>query len=430
VLTEKVYGEVVPMVRQLQRLLEDIGRNPALTLFFRNLWEHNDIGELFFLHREQLLYTIRSSSSPDVSLPFVFWTNTQETRSSTLEIFAQIENIRRQRAQKDMRIPELMGNMRDLYAYLAIQFVRSNRELKKLITDEEFDFEKMKQVLGDYSTIDLDKLDQIDIPPLLQSIIERVSLDYVSRFDPTNLLTISTQTTGILTSLFIEGRKHQKAFHSLLGLGQSQYMGIMNELYILNLVKNFQTVFWCEHCLDNPQILVTNSRVDPIRLRLDCLKCGKPMNVSAIYVIDNILRDCIFLKDGLLAIAMAWLFEDKKIQWEFSVHDGYENDFLCETEMGTTLYECKMHMIPRDKRSFEGQLKQDLVQLMKHVKALLKEGKAPTEIYLVYNYALEDYQEEIDTILQQPKYGGDLPECNLEVISYLVVPSSMEGPAY
>ena len=418
------------MVRQLLRLLEDIGRNPSLTLFFRKLWEHNDIGELFFLHREQLLYTMRSSSSPDVSLPFVFWTNPQEMGSSTLEIFAQIEDIRRQRAQKDMRIPELLGDMKDLFFFLAIQFARSNRELKTLIIDEEFDFEKMKQLLGDYSTIDVDELDRIDIPPLLKNIIEKVSLDYISKFDPTNRLTISTQTTGILTSLFIEGRKHQKTLCSLLGLGQSQYRRIMNELYILNLMQNFQSVFWCEHCLDNPQILVTNSRVDPIRLRLDCLKCGKPMNVSAIYVIDNILRDCIFLKDGLLAVAMAWLFEDKKIKWEFSVHDGYENDFLCETEMGTTLYECKMHMIPRDKRSFEGQLKQDLVQLMKHVKALLNEGKALAEIYLVYNYALEDYQQEIGMVLQQPKFGGDLELQNLDVISHLDVPSSVEGPAY
>lgn len=75
------------------------------------------------------------------------------------------------------------------------------------------------------------------------------------------------------------------------------------------------------------------------------------MSVSSIYNIDGSLKKCVLFRDGLLAVALGWLFNQRKIKWDFSVHNKYENDFICETQNGKILFECKMHLIPKNERS-------------------------------------------------------------------------------
>jgi len=89
------------------------------------------------------------------------------------------------------------------------------------------------------------------------------------------------------------------------------------------------------------------------------------------YNIDGTLKKCVLFRDGLLAIALGWLFDQRKIKWDFSVHNKYENDFVCETKNGKILFECKTHFIPKDKRSFEGQLQKDLNLLVTHAHACI-----------------------------------------------------------
>ena len=185
-------------------------------------------------------------------------------------------------------------------------------------------------------------------------------------------------------------------------------------------------MFWCEHCLDTPQIFVTTSRIDPNHLKMKCLKCKKQMLVSSMYNIDVSLKKCILFKDGLLAIALGWLFDQKKIKWDFSVHDKYENDFICETKNGKILFECKMHFIPKDERSFEGQLQQDLSRLIIHVQTLSKEGTHLNKVYLVYNYDLEDYSDEVKRILGLPKLRRGIIRYKIRIIGFPEVTSVLE----
>jgi len=85
-----------------------------------------------------------------------------------------------------------------------------------------------------------------------------------------------------------------------------------------------------------------------------------------------------------------------------------------------------MHLIPRDERSFEGQLKQDLNLLITHVQTLSKEGTHLNKAYLVYNYGLEDYSEETKKILNLPKLRRGITKHKIEIIGFPEVTSVLE----
>ena len=155
------------------------------------------------------------------------------------------------------------------------------------------------------------------------------------------------------------------------------------------------------------------------------------MSVSSIYNINGLLKDCILFRDGLLAVALGWLFDQKKVTWDFSVHNQYENDFICETKSGKILFECKMHLLPKDERSFRGQVKQDLTLLITHVKTLAKEGTHLNKVYLVFNYDLQDYPSDwLENILNLPKLSTSIKHYNIEVIGFPDVAAVLDEQGY
>jgi len=415
------------MFENLKSLLKEINKSNELNLFFANLWKESSIqARLFFLHREQLF-----PFEEKVIIPYIFWSNAQkerEERKSMLDITMELEEIKRQQTWNKLGFEKLTNEIKDLIAYVAMRVIRENEDIKKLVLDEAFSFRKMKETLGDYTQINWDVLQQEEIEsiPELDSIIKASFERFKKTFDPVKLIEALSSTPGIVSTLPLIGVHHLNEMLEIADIDFDEYMDIINELYVLKLITNFQTLFWCEHCLDTPQIFISTSRIDPDHLTTKCLKCRKQMLVSSMYNIDNSLKECILFKDGLLAVALGWLFDQKKIKWDFSVHNKYENDFICETKNGKILFECKVHLIPRDERSFEGQLQQDLNLLIKHVQTLSKEGTHLNKAYLVYNYELEDYTEEMKNILNLPKLRKGITRHKIEIIGFPEVPHILE----
>jgi hypothetical protein len=85
---------------------------------------------------------------------------------------------------------------------------------------------------------------------------------------------------------------------------------------------------------------------------------------------------------------------------------------------------------PKDERSFEGELKQDLTQLIKHLKTLAEEGVGLMKVYIVYNYDLADYEYQINTIMQLPKFAGDVAEYDIELIGPIEIVDTIEEIKY
>jgi len=406
------------MVENLKELLEEINKSNELTLFFTNLWKEGSTqARLFFLHREQLF-----PYEEKVIIPYIFWSDVQEEkeRPSILDITTQLEEIKKQQAWNKLGFEKLLNGIKDLFAYGAIKVIRENDGIKKLVLDEEFSFRKMKKILGDYKEINFDVLKQEEIEsiPELDSILKASFVRFMKTFDPVKLIEALSSTSGIVSTLPLMGIPHLSKMLEITGMELDEYTDIINELYVLRLISNLQTLFWCEHCLDTPQILVTTSRIDPDHLKMKCLKCTKPMLVSSIYDIDGSLKECILFKDGLLAVALGWLFDKGKIKWDFSMHNKYENDFICETKNGKILFECKMHLIPRDERSLKGQLEKDLNLLITHVQTLLNEGILLKKVFLVYNYDLAEYFDEAKKILEEQELKRDITRYKIEPIGF------------
>jgi len=409
------------MVESLKDSLEKIDKSNELTVFFTNLWKEDlALGRLFFLHREQLF-----PSEDKTIIPYIFWSNAQEEneKPSILDIITQLEETKMQQAWTKLGFGELLNENKDLFAFAAMKIIRENESIRKLVLDQDFSFRKMKEILGDYKGINFDVLKQEEIEsiPELELILKANIVRFIKTFDPIKFVEALSSTSGITMTLPLMGIPHLDKILEVAGMELEEYTDIINELYVLRLISNSQTLFWCEYCLDTPQILVTTSRIDPDHLKMRCLKCTKPMLVSAIYSIDASLKECILFKDGLLAVALGWLFDKRKIKWDFSVHNKYENDFICETKDGKILFECKMHLIPRDERSLEGQLKQDLTLLIAHVKTLCDDGISFKRVFLVYNYDLDEYLEEYSEakrILEEPELKRDMTRYNIESISF------------
>ena len=414
------------MVEDFKNLLEEIKKSSELTLFFTNLWKKDSTqARLFFLHREQLF-----PFEEKVIIPYIFWSNVQgERERSILDITTDLEEIKRQQAWNKLGLEKLSEGIKDLIAYGAIKVIRENDGIKNLVLDEAFSFRKMKETLADYTKINFDVLRQEEIEsiPELDSIVKASFLRFMKTFDPVSLIDALSSTSGIASTLPLMGIPHLNEILEITGMDFDEYTDTINELYVLKLISNSQTLFWCEHCLDTPQIFATTSRIDPDHLKMKCLKCKKQMLVSSMYNIDSSLKESILFKDGLLAVALGWLFDQKKIKWDFSVHNKYENDFICETKDRKILFECKMHLIPKDERSFEGQLKQDLGQLTRHVQTLSKEGTHLSKVYLVYNYDLEDYNDKVKRILNLPKLRKGITRYKIETIGFREVTSVLEA---
>jgi hypothetical protein len=415
------------MTEDLKRLLEEINKKNEMILFFKNLWKENSIqAKLFLLHREQLFY-----SEDKVIFPYIFWSNVQKEneRKTVLKIATELEEIKRQQALNRLGFETLLNGMKDLFAYYLIKVIRANDDLKRLILDKAFSFRKMKEILGNYDKINLDVLNQEEIEniPELSAVIKRNVIRFKRNFDFTKLFEILSSISGITTTLPLMGIPHQNKLLKITGIKHDEYTDLINELYVLKLIANFQTLFWCERCLDAPQIFVTLSGIDPDHMQMKCPKCRKSMLVSSIYNVDNLLKNCILFRDGLLVVALGWLFNQKKVKWNFSVHNKYENDFICETKDGKMLFECKMHMIPKDERSFKGQLEKDLNLLIAHVQTLLKEGILFKNVYLVYNYDLEEYYNEVEKILGLPKLKENITKYKIKPIGFPEILSVLNG---
>jgi hypothetical protein len=414
------------MEKNFRRLLDEIKKSNELTLFFSKLWEEDSsLARFFFLHKEQL-FPLENR----FIIPFVFWSNAKEEMGkSILEISSELEGIKGQQAWNRLSFDKLPYEYKDLFAYFAVKVIRENDDIKKLVTDELFTFRKMKEVLGDYKKVNFDVLKQEEIEsiPELNSIIKASLARFTETFDPIKLLEALSSTSGFVKMLPLMGIPHLMELLEITGLDFDEYTDIINELYILKLISNFQTLLWCEHCLDTLQVFVTTSRIAPGHLKMNCLKCKRQMLVSSIYNIDSLLKECVLLKDGLLAIALGWLFDSLKISWNFSVLGKYEDDFVLETKNGKVLCECKMHLIPKDERSLEGQLKQDLYQLVTHVEALLKEGIPLNQVYLIYNYDLREYSEELQRILDLPNLKNSIEQYRIEPIGFPEVPHVIES---
>ncbi len=406
----------------LELVMQEIDKSPEFTLFFTRLTGPNStFAKLFLLHEDELFLGDRPTK-----LPYLFWNNlptgkVEPEKYGTVETLMQLEEIKSEQALKV--IPGFLKftregmseEIKDLLMYVAITLARQNEIIKKLITSETFSFRTMKKALRDYKDLNLDfpkKLPEADEQILKQRAM-RLAAPIIEDMRTGRLVGLLERFPYLVPDVLMvfhvkEADQHLVKMLKAAGIEKNVYKEVLNELCSLGLIRNVHTIFWCENCRDQLQLLKTTSRFSPQLLKIPCPRCEKPMYASSIFRVHDLLRRCIVSKDGLLTVALSWLLKKNDIEYEFSAHNEHEYDFVCKTSTGEVLIECKMRRRPTSERSVQGALEKDLTQAAKHLTALQKKSATLSKGYVVYNYDLEDFSVLIDDINKKYK--------NIEVI--------------
>lgn len=375
----------------VEELMEEIQESPELTLFFKRIFDDQRYGSLFMLHRDQLLV-----GAPGPA-PYLFWNNLTLERAKRglqiLETIAQLESIRKEQASKTFEtiLGSGMSEMYDILAFFAVKYAQQNEPIKRLVNSSDLQFPDLKKALAESKPFNSDNVSIDD--PILKEKAQKMAAYFQQTFTNSSSVIIPT-LEDVFPDPFM--RFHLQGYSNELTIGVSSrlesqdYSTLIDDLHSQQAIFSLNTLFWCEFCTDIHQAYRTRSDIAPGHLNMACLRCGKPMLISAIYEMDETIFDSITSKDGILSIAVAWLLRRNEINFQANSYGKTEFDFLLDVPPRRLLIECKMHRTDLNDRAFRGALEQDLTQVSKQLTQLRE--KAPNiEACLVYNHGFDHF---------------------------------------
>jgi hypothetical protein len=390
----------------LEEILDEIEESPELVLLFKRLFENATYARLFFLHRDILFLM-----SENTHIPFLFWNSLDETSKAAeslrvVSTSVEIEEIKKARASGifGYLFQSFTDVIKDILAFAVIKFVRDNSKVKELINSKDFSFKAMKEALGDYSSLDLKILESdATVDPKMKERLEALTKLMDKGFKDISdelFKSLSDLFPDPLTVYHILGYNHLSRLLQVLMLQKREYLELLTELHSQKIITNFHSIFWCTSCLDTHIILKTKADLSPHHLKMKCPQCGKSMAVSAVFDLDELISDSILSKNGMLGVALAWLLENKQIEYTTEVYNEHEYDFIIKTPSGALAIECKMHRNDNiDERNVRIWLRQDLRQLAKLIREAKK--KEITRAVLVYNFETLAYNTIVEELTKR-----------------------------
>jgi hypothetical protein len=414
----------------LDEVLDEIETNLELSLFFKRLFENPSYQRLFFIHKD-ILFPLWK----DIRIPCLFWNSLEDLSKAKehlrlISTSMELQEIKREQAYNFLTWSFLSAKeeIKDLIVYGVIRFVRDNLEVKELVNLDEFSFIKMKQILGDYSRLNLKILEELPLDETKTETIKDPFLkSNLNKFIKTikqGLKKISGELfisivpdvfPDLLTYIHIGGYHHLYNLLQVSNLQRHKYEELLTELHSLKLISNLHSIFWCVNCIDNPIILRTRSELSPRHLKMACIRCGKLMMMSTAYYLDSILEESILSKNGLLGVAVAWLLEKNQLEFLPEAYNEYEYDFIVNNKI---LIECKMHRNDIiNERNVRMWFKQDIEQLSNHFEKA--KNKGVKYAILLYNFEVSPYKAIADEAIRESCPGAI-------IIDYTHLPAIIE----
>lgn len=395
--------------KSTKELIDNISPSSKLDLYFDQLPRSPKHKRLLFLHRsdlfgledEMLIPYLRLCSIPESKSDEKVTRNeskalqyfvSKELEKDTQELFKIMFDDKSQ-------LDAFLEDFNDVIAYFFILFIRSSSNLKKLIHDENFDYKKMKDVLRNYQDI-IDseafnneiesafKSGKSEIDPIIKSKVEKIVLQLLSKYVK-NREEFFENTQKMMPDVIMPFHLISKLWlNNVLkksGLSFKDYLDILNELHRNELIKNQNTIFWCESCnLESPLYSEQHGRIAPSKTTsTKCLSCDRTQSHASIYSLDSTIKDSIFSKDGLLAVYFGWLLKKEGIEFNESSYSGkYENDFVIKKSI---LVECKMFKLNKDLGAKRSEMISGFSQIEKHIEQLNSKGTEIKQAYLLWN---------------------------------------------
>jgi len=408
-----------------KELINDVSRFSNLIQFFNQFSNFPIYKRLLFLHRFDLF-----GIEDEMQMPYLHLCNPKIDERELIESGATalqhivasesgaVNNFRSiwesMLGIDNQKSEEVSEDFKDIIAYYAIQFIRGNTNIKSLVNADEFDYYKMKEVLKNYNnTFDLKSNEEID--PIIKAKIEKLSLLVTSGIMK-NIDKFIDNTPKMLPNFILPFHLSSELWlRNILnksGLSFKEYLSVLDELYRHRLIDNKNTIFWCENCsLENPSFTEYNGRIAPSKIsKYKCINCNKLQSYGSIFSFNDILKEAILSKDGLLSVYFGWLLEKEEIEYKVGEYSGkYENDFILKKSI---LVECKMFKSDKDALAIRSEMDSSLSQIKKHINEMTSQGIEIKQAYLLWNRNIEE--KEIQMKLQVKykdlfeKYGFDV----------------------
>lgn len=144
----------------------------------------------------------------------------------------------------------------------------------------------------------------------------------------------------------------------------------------------------------------------------------------SVYRIHDDIAKVFDSRDGMLARAVQWLLEDRKIKYQSNVFFGdNEVEFVLGGKEGCILLECKMHKTGKDEDAIRNAIRSGISQVSKTVQRARQEGWKVAKAWLVTNYQHDSCQEAIDKGARDFKRG--LHADNIQIVDAEELPRQL-----
>ena len=123
------------------------------------------------------------------------------------------------------------------------------------------------------------------------------------------------------------------------------------------------------------------------------INCDKLQSYGSIFSFNDILKEAILSKDGILSVYFGRFLEKEEIEYEVGEYSGkYENDFIIKKSI---LAECKMFKSEKDSIAIRSEIDSSLSQIKKHIINLTSEGIEIEQAYFLWNRNKDEQKLQI-----------------------------------
>ena len=424
-------------------------------IFFEHLWRNESYRRLFFTHKEDLFFNVDVKW---LQFRFLLWASPySESHQSILTATSQ-SNSKWGNISRDIelifseKIGEIAPKVRIAALLYLLRFIDSNPVIRDLlehkirsysavaarIRDTPFNFNIFTEFTGVLREFAENEPPSVvlnpqkgEMPPQADPILS-AEVSKLKKHLPSLIgklanhsLLIPNQADEMLVALYEALSTHQELLLLNRSLSKNDYEQVLVELYLAQLLGPMHTIFWCSSCHDDATRESTRSRISPAKMRnRKCPKCGKREDFMSVYRIHDDIAKVFDSRDGMLARAVQWLLEDRKIKYQSNVFFGdNEVEFVLGGKEGCILLECKMHKTGKDEDAIRNAIRSGISQVSKTVQRARQEGWKVAKAWLVTNYQHDSCQEAIDKGARDFKRG--LHADNIQIVDAEELPRQL-----
>ena len=276
-----------------------------------------------------------------------------------------------------------------LIAHNVIKLIRENPSLKGLISAEDYDYDmllretkSLKNINTDVIASEFSSLGQdpdeftfkrqsqdtkvvYEFKKLVHDLIEKALTDELG------FGRALTKLASYIGHVYEIGYKYQSAYLNRIGLTLEEYQDAIKILLDKGLVENYGWGLICPNCVREQTVSFgTESSFSPSDMDLNCPECNTKMDWCLLVRLTDSLRDAIWYKDGLLALAIGWYLSKEGLSYRSNIPiaDG-ECDLLIRVSGFQCGVELKMFQRSTDIKN-ERDFKKAIVQITRARKEL------------------------------------------------------------